>query len=684
MCAGLFLHCAPCDAADYNVDHVIHITVDGLRGSAIDLLGPTELPNFYRIQSEGAYTNNARTLRENTVTMPNHISILTGRPRDGELGHGVTRNSDPGDASVTVHTDKGEYVPSVFDVVHDHGGSTAFYAGWSGFNYIDNSWNEVSGAADLIGADNGKDKIDVFNLRTNDDIQAQTSDLISDLATDPYTYTFMHMHRTDAAGHGNGWDSEEYRDAVRLADVQVGRILDFVSSDPTLSGNTAVIITADHGGIGTGHGDINSVETYRVPFYTWVSGEQIGQELYSANAGVRADPGLLAPDYTAPLQPIRNGDSGNLALDLLGLGAVPGSSINSQQNLRLKFELDELQEMFLMVDPVTGATQLRNQSTSDVKFDGYAIRSASGSLNPERWHSLDDQDGEGPWRESNPSSTFLAELYQDGDFTMTPGQVIDLEELFDPSVGVMDLEFELLLSGQSTPVAAQVFYNIVPQPVSSIDEVLLLVNPNSGDVQLRNQSGSDVSFEAYKLQSESGSLLPEAWQSLDDLDGSGNDDGGWRESNPSKDQLAELLESGDFTLESNHVIRLGNIFDSEGGMQDLAFQLLIEGEANAASLRVVYDILPENPDYNGDGIVNLADYTIWRDTLGAVGIGQPADGNGDGKVDRADYEVWKQSFGQLYPPVDNIQGQTVPEPPAYWLLALLMVVSWVQQKTIKR
>lgn len=51
-------------------------------------------------------------------------------------------------------------------------------------------------------------------------------------------------------------------------------------------------------------------------------------------------------------------------------------------------------------------------------------------------------------------------------------------------------------------------------------------------------------------------------------------------------------------------------------------------------------------DYNGDGIVNLADYTVWRDSFGATGAAAIADGNNNGTVDAADYEIWSQGFGQ--------------------------------------
>ena len=671
----------PTRAADFEVDHVIHITVDGLRGSVIPLLGPSDLPNFHRIQNEGAYTNNARTLRENTVTMPNHISALTGRPRDGVDGHGVTRNSDPGISIITVHTDKGSYVHSTFDVVHDNGGSTAFYAGWNGFNYINNSWDEVRGGPDLIGPDNGRDKIDTFNLRTNDDIAAQMTDVINDLSTDPYDYTFVHLHRTDSAGHGNGWDSTVYQDAVRNTDTQIGRLMNFIDSDPTLAGNTAIVLTSDHGGQGTGHGNINDLDTFRIPVYTWISGEQIGQELYSANSGVRADPGDLPPEYSAPLQPIRNGDTGNLALDLLGLGAVPGSTINSQQDLRLQFDVDDLDEFFLFVDPTTGAAQIRNQTGSAFAFDGYTITSPSNSLTPDTWQSLDDLDGpgneDGGWRESNISSGQLAELFEDsGSFSMLDGELVQLEEILAPFNDPLDLQFEVLLPGQSEGSSMQVVYASFMQPVESINEAFLLVDPETGDIQLRNQSGEDLSLEGYTIRSNNESLNPDDWQSLDDLDGPGNDDGGWRESNASMQQLAELLEAGaEFTLADGHVLRLGDAFDAPDGVRDLLFELLLAGESEGESLRVIYDSLAEDPDFDGNGVVDALDYALWREQLGAEGIGLDADGDGNGIVDALDYEIWRANFGTVIGASSLAGGSTATPEPSSLLLGLFCLGS---------
>ena len=54
--------------------------------------------------------------------------------------------------------------------------------------------------------------------------------------------------------------------------------------------------------------------------------------------------------------------------------------------------------------------------------------------------------------------------------------------------------------------------------------------------------------------------------------------------------------------------------------------------------------LPLVGDYNGNNVVDMADYTIWRDTLGST-TDQRADANDDDMVDQLDYEAWRAAFG---------------------------------------
>lgn len=77
-------------------------------------------------------------------------------------------------------------------------------------------------------------------------------------------------------------------------------------------------------------------------------------------------------------------------------------------------------------------------------------------------------------------------------------------------------------------------------------------------------------------------------------------------------------------------------------------------------------------DYNQDGVVDAADYTVWRNTLGTTGLdrGTAADGNGDGQVTVEDYDVWRSHFGEMAP-LSLGQATAVPEPAS---AALLLVV----------
>ncbi len=50
-------------------------------------------------------------------------------------------------------------------------------------------------------------------------------------------------------------------------------------------------------------------------------------------------------------------------------------------------------------------------------------------------------------------------------------------------------------------------------------------------------------------------------------------------------------------------------------------------------------------DYNGDLVVDAADFTAWWDSFGAAGADLLAEGNADLHVDEADYVLWRSNFG---------------------------------------
>jgi hypothetical protein len=80
---------------------------------------------------------------------------------------------------------------------------------------------------------------------------------------------------------------------------------------------------------------------------------------------------------------------------------------------------------------------------------------------------------------------------------------------------------------------------------------------------------------------------------------------------------------------------------------------------------------PVSADYNGDGLVDAADYTVWRDTQGSE-TDFSADGTGDGVVDDADYNRWVIEYGST---VALSNSLAIPEPGSLvtTTLAILLV-----------
>jgi len=306
---------------------VIHVSVDGLRGDAVQSIGPRALPHFYRLRIEGAFTDNARTDFDYTITLPNHTCELTGRPVLGPDGHGVSVNSDTG---VTIDSIHGSYVAGAFDVAHDAGLTTGMYSSKSKFALFDRSWNEANGGEDTTGVDDGRDKIDVHVYQAS--TAALIDSFVARMTAAPQRYAFIHLVDPDAVGHASGWESAAYLGSIVKVDSLLGRILGLIDSDERLADRTFIVLTADHGGTLTDHGDASNPVNYTVPLYVWGPAIPAGADLYRLNAAVRAEPGIGRPPTAASPPPIRNGEAANLSLDLLGLPAVPGSFLDAAQD----------------------------------------------------------------------------------------------------------------------------------------------------------------------------------------------------------------------------------------------------------------------------------------------------------------------------------------------------------------
>ncbi len=79
-------------------------------------------------------------------------------------------------------------------------------------------------------------------------------------------------------------------------------------------------------------------------------------------------------------------------------------------------------------------------------------------------------------------------------------------------------------------------------------------------------------------------------------------------------------------------------------------------------------------DYNGNDVVDAADYVVWRKNNGLMGGATVAqgDGTGDGNVMDDDYTYWRDRFGNPTPGSGSggLGSSSVPEPAAALLLAV--------------
>lgn len=75
-------------------------------------------------------------------------------------------------------------------------------------------------------------------------------------------------------------------------------------------------------------------------------------------------------------------------------------------------------------------------------------------------------------------------------------------------------------------------------------------------------------------------------------------------------------------------------------------------------------------DYNGDGLVDAADYTVWRDHLGSE-VHTEVDGDKSGVVDQGDFDIWHDDFGHHGGGGALAAGNAAVPEPSSGLLAII-------------
>jgi len=308
------------------ISHVVAIDAEGLTSKALTRAGGTGARFLNVLRAHGTSTLNARTEPDSTRVLPNAIGMLTGRKvlKRGGGGHGVKGNND----RHTVAKHARGYVRSVYDVAHDAGRSTALYSSDADAAMIQRSWAK-HGAADRVGGNNGKKKINKAVLKHDD-----KSLLASFRKGAKHLKSFTFVQLTDAvhAGQRHGWKSNAYRRAVKRLDHRIKKIVRAIQAHPATASNTTVIVTASAGGKGHSTAGMKRAD-YRVPFIVWGRGVPAGQGLYQLNPGLLS-PGSGNPGLTVG-QPVRNAMVADLATSALRLPAVPGSLFDSGQDLNV-------------------------------------------------------------------------------------------------------------------------------------------------------------------------------------------------------------------------------------------------------------------------------------------------------------------------------------------------------------
>ena len=138
---------------------------------------------------------------------------------------------------------------------------------------------------------------------------------------------------------------------------------------------------------------------------------------------------------------------------------------------------------------------------------------------------------------------------------------------------------------------------------------------------------------------------------------------------------------GVFDVSDSASLTAGTLDPTDGGWNGslgVEFGPGSAGQISRYEFNVTYSLDGLPGDFNDDGIVDTADFTVWRDNLNAPDESS-LNGNGSGQngVDISDLVLWQSNFGQT-------STNTVPEPASGSMMLLTFAAAGLALRRSKR